>query len=87
MSDTFAGIVRARAKDTPDALAYRHLVDGDVQGTVRTWTYGELDREAAAVARVLSEDPALKADASGPPRVLLLFDQELAFLAGFFGCL
>jgi len=87
MSDTFVDILRRRARETPDALAFRHLVDGSVDGAVRTWSYGELDREAARVATALIEDPTLGPDAHGPPRVLLLFDQELAFLAAFFGCL
>lgn len=87
MSATFVDILRARATETPGALAFRQLVEGEASGAVREWTYGDLDREASKVARALVEGLALEPDEHGPPRVLLLFDQDLAFVSAFFGCL
>lgn len=72
-------VLRAWADQTPDALAFGWLVDGGDEGP--RLTYGDLDREARAVAVALRE-------VAGPgDRALLVFAPGLEFVAAFFGCL
>ncbi|HKH43577.1 MAG TPA: fatty acyl-AMP ligase, partial [Thermoanaerobaculia bacterium] len=75
----FVEVVRTRAADTPQAVAYTFLADGDVEAA--RLTYAELDRQARGIAAALQE-----AGAAGE-RVLLLFPSGLEFIAAFFGCL
>jgi acyl-CoA synthetase (AMP-forming)/AMP-acid ligase II len=70
--------LQIRATQTPDAVAYRFLPDGREEGP--RLTYGQLDREARAVAAAL-RDVAEPGD-----RALLLYAPGLAFISGFFGC-
>ena len=80
VATTLCEALAARARETPDALALRFLVDGDA--TEATLTVAALDRRARAIAATLVE-------ATGPTndRVLLLYDPGLDYVAGFFGCL
>ncbi|MGA2448027.1 MAG: beta-ketoacyl synthase N-terminal-like domain-containing protein [Polyangiaceae bacterium] len=77
---TIAEILRARARERPDAVAYALLSNNGVEAS--SWTYADLHARALAVAERLAEvEPA----AGG--RALLLYPPGLDFLAGFFGCL
>ncbi len=76
---TLAGMLRARAAERPDQVAFTFLADGEVEA--ERLTYAEIDRRASAVAAALRE--------SVPPgeRALLLYPSGLEFIAAFFGCL
>jgi acyl-CoA synthetase (AMP-forming)/AMP-acid ligase II len=75
---SMAEVLRLRAAQTPDALAFCFLADGEEEGP--RFTYGELDRQARTVAAALRE-------VAGPgERALLLYAPGLAFAAAFFGC-
>lgn len=76
---TLLDVLRRRAADTPSKRAYTYLRDGEQDE--QSWTYGELDRRARAVAAVLQA-----AGAEGR-RALLLYPPGLDYLAAFFGCL
>ncbi len=76
---TLAGLLKARAAESPDREAYVFLADGELETERLTW--GELDVRARAVAWALRQ--------SVPPgeRALLLYPPGLDFVAAFFGCL
>ena len=77
-TDSFAHILQDRARQLPDALAFRFLLDGDQAQEV---TYAELDLRARTVAA------AILTEAQGSPRpALLLYEPGLDYLAGLFGC-
>ena len=63
----------------PSKRAYTYLVDGETQEL--HLTYGELDRQARAIAAELQSRSA-KGE-----RALLLFPPGLGYIAAFFGCL
>ncbi|AUX45961.1 uncharacterized protein SOCE26_074630 [Sorangium cellulosum] len=69
-----------RAKNTPDAVAFR-FVDREDDGPVE-WTYAQLHARAAAIARSLERGGVLP----GAP-VVLLYPQGLEYIAAFFGSL
>ena len=76
---TLVDLLRRRAEDRPDGLAYAFLDDSGRDGP--RLSYGELDREAQRIAAWLqaSREPG--------DRALLLFPAGLDFLKAFFGCL
>ena len=78
-SATLVDLLRRRADDRPEGLAYAFLDDGGKEG--ERLSYGDLDREARRIGAWLQE--------SGTPgdRALLLFPAGLDFLKAFFGCL
>jgi amino acid adenylation domain-containing protein len=76
---TVAGLLRARAAERPEQLAFTFLTDGEAEGG--RLTYGELDRRAAAIAA------ALAGSVRPGERALLLYPPGLDFIAAFFGCL
>lgn len=76
---TLVELLRYRAFHQPDQLAYTFLLDGETE-TVRL-SYGELDRQARAIAAKLQ---SLGGTGS---RALLLYPPGLEFIAAFFGCL
>ncbi|MFP5260275.1 MAG: condensation domain-containing protein, partial [Blastocatellia bacterium] len=78
-SYTLDELLRIRARDEADTLAYRFLPDED-SGEVNL-TYAELDRQARAVAA------SLQAMGASGGRALLLYPPGLEFVAAFFGCL
>ncbi|HEY0555906.1 MAG TPA: AMP-binding protein, partial [Thermoanaerobaculia bacterium] len=78
-ADTVAGLLRARAAERPDQVAFTFLADGETEGG--RLTYGELDRRAAAIAATLA------AAVRPGDRALLLYPPGLDFIAAFFGCL
>jgi amino acid adenylation domain-containing protein len=76
---TVAGLLRARAAERPEQVAFTFLTDGESEGG--RLTYRELDRRAAAIAA------ALAASVAPGERALLLYPPGLDFIAAFFGCL
>lgn len=67
-----------RAELQPDRIAYTFLRDGAEQASL---TYGQLDREARAIAA------SLQSRASLQERALLLYEAGREFIPAFFGCL
>lgn len=73
-------ILRQRASENPDGLAYAYLENGvDVSARI---TWGELDRQARAFAVKL----LAKGNQPGE-RAIMLYPSGLEFLAAFLGCL
>lgn len=72
-------ILRWRAINQPDRLAYRFLVDGETEEVVLT--YSALDLRARSIAALL------QSCANAGDRALLLFPPGLDFIAAYFGCL
>jgi acyl-CoA synthetase (AMP-forming)/AMP-acid ligase II len=77
---SFVEVLRTRAREQPDDLAYEFLTGSEGQGTLSI-TYSELDRTARAIAAKLQASNAAQA------RVLLLYPPGLDFVAAFMGCL
>lgn len=76
---TIAQILRRRAADTPDRLAFGWVLADGTEGP--RLTYADLDRQARAVAARLQRF-------AGPgERALLVYEPGLEFLPAFFGCL
>ena len=76
---TLIELLRWRARHQPDQRAYTFLVDDEIEEV--HLTYGELDRQARAIATRLQD-----MGATGE-RALLLYHPSLEFIAAFFGCL
>lgn len=79
MYKSFNDVVIARARDQATRTAYLFLRDGE-HDEVRV-TYGEIDRQARAIAARLRETCA------PGDRALLLYPPGLEFISAFFGCL
>ncbi len=78
-TETLAGILRRRAVQSPDALAYVFL---DEHGNeIDSYTYAELHCRAGTVAS------ALASICAPGERALLVFPPGLDFVVAFFGCL
>ena len=75
---SMAEVLQVWADQTPDALAFCFLIDGEEEGP--RLTYAELDSAARAVAVTLL-DVATPGD-----RALLLYCAGLEFITAFFGC-
>jgi acyl-CoA synthetase (AMP-forming)/AMP-acid ligase II/acyl carrier protein len=78
-SSTLVDVLRARAAETPDALAYTFLKDGEVPES--PLTYASLDEQARTIAAWLQEQGARG------ERALLLYPPGVEFVAAFLGCL
>ncbi|HYP26892.1 MAG TPA: amino acid adenylation domain-containing protein [Blastocatellia bacterium] len=76
---TLIHLLRWRAVNRPEQLAYTFLPDGEGEGV--SLTYGELDAQARAIAAML------QSAAAGGDRALLLFPSGMEFVSAFFGCL
>jgi acyl-CoA synthetase (AMP-forming)/AMP-acid ligase II len=76
---TLIELLRWRASQETDKLAYMFLIDGKTEGP--TLTYGEFDRQARAIGALLQQH-----NAKGE-RALLLYPQGLDVMAAFLGCL
>ncbi len=70
-------ILSDRARYQPDKQAYIFLQNGEAES--ETLTYGELDRQARAIAAQLQSWPG--------ERALLLYPSGSEFITAFFGCL
>jgi amino acid adenylation domain-containing protein/thioester reductase-like protein len=77
--NTLLDLLRTRAEEHPQRLAFRFLQDGDSAPT--TITYGELDRRARSIGAWLESLGA------GGERALILYPPGLDYIASFFGCL
>lgn len=75
---SMAEVLRARAAETPHALAFLILERGTDEGP--RCTYGELDRQARCVAATL------RRHVKAGERALLVYPPGLDFIAAFFGC-
>ncbi|RPJ24187.1 MAG: fatty acyl-AMP ligase, partial [Chloroflexi bacterium] len=78
-SNTLVELLRSRADQHPDRLAYRFIQDSEAE--IISITYGELDRQARAIGAWLESFGA-----SGE-RALLLYPSGLEYIASFMGCL
>ncbi|HZE73375.1 MAG TPA: aminotransferase class I/II-fold pyridoxal phosphate-dependent enzyme [Pyrinomonadaceae bacterium] len=72
-------LIRHRAAEQPDRLAYSFLVDGEDE--VNNLTYLELERASRAVGA------RLQAAVAPGERALLLYQPGLEYVTAFFGCL
>jgi acyl-CoA synthetase (AMP-forming)/AMP-acid ligase II/acyl carrier protein len=75
-------LVRLRAEEQPEALAYRFLQSGDANGTFEEWTYAKVDSSARSVASHLHAIGAQPGN-----RALLLYPPGLEFISAFLGCI
>ncbi|MBT4836028.1 MAG: amino acid adenylation domain-containing protein [Methylococcales bacterium] len=75
---SFVDILRTRAIQTPDHLAYVFLQDGETEGA--RLCYAELDKKARAIAATIQ-----KVCQSGD-RILLLYPAGLDYLCTFYAC-
>nr|VFK67790.1 MAG: Acyl-CoA synthetase (AMP-forming)/AMP-acid ligase II [Candidatus Kentron sp. UNK]VFK73118.1 MAG: Acyl-CoA synthetase (AMP-forming)/AMP-acid ligase II [Candidatus Kentron sp. UNK] len=76
---TLVELLRLRAENQPDKMAYTFLKDGETIDT--SLTYAQLDQQARAIAARLQ-------DITAPgERALLLYPSGLDFIAAFLGCL
>ncbi|WP_437630406.1 non-ribosomal peptide synthase/polyketide synthase [Sorangium sp. So ce854] len=76
---TLVDLLRFRATEQPDRLAYSFLLDGETEEA--TLTYAQLDRRARAIGATLESRGARGA------RVLLLFPPGIEYAAAVLGCL
>ena len=76
--ETLVGVLRARASERPQDVAFISLGDDDSETRL---TFGDLDRRARALA------VALQRRFGAGARALLLFPPGLDFVVAFFGCL
>ncbi|MBD1878850.1 MULTISPECIES: fatty acyl-AMP ligase [unclassified Coleofasciculus] len=76
---TLVELLRWRALQQPEKVAYTFLIDGKKEGS--QLTYAQLDRQARAIAALLQQH-----NARGE-RALLLYPQGLEVIAAFCGCL
>src|SRR5690606_25070379 len=76
---SMAEILRRRAADSADRLAFQWLLSDGTEGP--RLTYGQLDEQARRIAA------ALQQHAAAGDRALLLYAPGLEFISAFFGCL
>ncbi|HLF28782.1 MAG TPA: amino acid adenylation domain-containing protein [Anaerolineae bacterium] len=77
--NTLNELLRWRAQQQPDQIAFTFLVDGETEEI--DLTYAELDRRARAIGARLQQQGLVGR------QVLLLYPQGLEYLSAFFGCL
>lgn len=75
----FVDIIRYRAVDNPDQIAFRYLTDEAIDEEILT--YRQLDAQAIAIAGRLQSLGCFG------ERVLLMYPPGLRFISAFFGCL
>ncbi len=76
---TLVNLLRQRAKFCPHKIAYTFLENGEKESG--SFTYQQLDCKAKAIATYL------QSCISPGDRSILIYTQELEFIAAFFGCL
>ena len=74
-------LLELRMDRQPNALAYRFLVSGDVDGPILEWTYRDLYFRVHTLASRLQEMHSVN------ECVLLLYPTGLEFIAAFLGCI
>ncbi|WP_437561756.1 amino acid adenylation domain-containing protein [Sorangium sp. So ce542] len=77
---TLVDLLRLRAEAQGDALVFRFLTTGDVDGGAEAWTYRDLHVRAMGIAA------SLQAAGGAGERALLLYAPGLDFIAAFMGC-
>ncbi|WP_437613917.1 amino acid adenylation domain-containing protein [Sorangium sp. So ce834] len=77
---TLVDLLRLRAEAQGDALVFRFLTTGDVDGGSEEWTYRDLHVRAMGIAA------SLQAAGGAGERALLLYAPGLDFIAAFMGC-
>src|SRR5580700_4122835 len=77
--DNLVGLLRWRARQDPDRLAYRFGTDDDSPHAALT--YAQLDRRAQEIA------DAVRGSQPAGSHALLLFARSRDFVEAFFGCL
>jgi acyl-CoA synthetase (AMP-forming)/AMP-acid ligase II len=77
---TLVELLRARAAEQGNDVAFTFLTDGEHEGP--RFTYAELDTRARAIASAMDERGVGPGD-----RALLLYPPGLDFIPAFFGCL
>jgi acyl-CoA synthetase (AMP-forming)/AMP-acid ligase II len=77
--ETLVDLLRHRASQQPDQLAYQFLEDGKTEAAA--YSYAQIDQQARAIAVQLQQ-----ANAKGE-RALLLYPQGVEVMAAFCGCL
>jgi acyl-CoA synthetase (AMP-forming)/AMP-acid ligase II len=77
--DNLVTLLRRRAVEQPQAIAYTFLADGEREES--HLTYGDLDQRARVIAARLQQEMA------AGERAILLYPTGLDFVAAFFGCL
>ncbi|MBT3222973.1 MAG: AMP-binding protein, partial [Proteobacteria bacterium] len=73
--------MQSRAEHHGDALLFRYLLEGTIDGALDEWSFARLDRRARAVAAWLQDR------GYGGQRALVVFPHGLEFIEAFFGCL
>nr|WP_280383991.1 type I polyketide synthase [Nocardia wallacei] len=81
MYRSFLDVLAAQELRQPDAIAYRFLETGDVDGPTAELSYGELGRRARAIGAYLVDGGFTRR------RALLLYPPGLEFACGFLGCM
>ncbi len=76
---TLVDLLHYRAQSQPARQAYIFLQNGETESG--SLTYGELDRQARAIATFL------QSQVTSGERTLLLYPSGMEFIAAFFGCL
>jgi 8-amino-7-oxononanoate synthase len=76
---TLVDLLRFRAEDQPDRLAFSFLVDGEDE--VNELSYRELERQSRAIGAML------QASVPVGERALLLYQPGLEYVTAFLGCL
>ena len=76
---TLVELLRYRAQHQSKQTAFIFLQDGEIESA--RLTYGDLDRQARAIATQLQSQKMVN------ERALLLFAPDLSFVTAFFGCL
>ena len=79
VSISWVDILRQRAQNQPEQKAYIFLQNGSTESG--SLTYGELNRQAIAIAT------SLQSLIAKGERALLLYPSGLEFITAFFGCL
>ncbi len=77
--ESIVSIVRHRAAQCPDSLAFTYLLDGVEREA--TFTIGQIDRAAEGIAQYLRQRT------NKGERALLMYPPGPEFIAGFLGCL
>lgn len=78
-AQTLVELLETRAREQADAVAFRFVQNGTEE--IARLTFGELDRQARAIAA------NLQARGAAGQRALLLYPPGLDFIPAFFGCL
>ena len=78
---TIVDFLKDRAARHADALAFRFMDSGELDGPITEWTFAELYHQSIGVAQDLVEQGL------GGSSVLLAFPPGLDFVKAFYGCL